>query len=289
MNWLAEKAGAYAELCKLKIALLSSLSAAAGYVLAAERVGPEITALTSGVFFLACGASALNQYQERGLDLLMPRTMNRPLPAGRIAPVKALLFSALMIVTGVAALFLIGQTKLARPGIFAVVWYNGLYTNLKKKSSCAIIPGALAGAAPVLIGWTAGGGDLRSDGILMLCFFFFMWQVPHSLLFSLRYGTEYEAAAMPSLTAILSRSQLLRINFIWTAATAVSCLFLVSSGVTKNSPVNFCLVILSAWLFFSGARLPWKEAGSEYSAFRKINAYLVLVLALLASDRLFFS
>ena len=89
---------AYIELCKIRIALLSSFSAATGFLLAATELRSQVIILILGVFLLACGSSALNQYQERETDAAMPRTCSRPLPSGRIKPVNALYFSLCAII-----------------------------------------------------------------------------------------------------------------------------------------------------------------------------------------------
>ena len=178
----------YIELCKIRIALLSSFSAATGFLLAATELRPEIIILILGVFLLACGSSGLNQYQERETDAAMPRTGNRPLPSGRIKPVNALYFSLWLLFSGTSTLLLTGALSAPLLGLFAVAWYNGVYTFLKKKTAFAVVPGALIGAIPPAIGWIAGGGAMGDTKLLMLCFFFFLWQVPHSWLFIMHYG-----------------------------------------------------------------------------------------------------
>jgi protoheme IX farnesyltransferase len=277
------------ELCKMKIALLATFSAATGFILSARHVAPQMFAVMMGIFSLACGASALNQYQERDVDALMPRTRNRPVPSGRIEPVHALFFSLIFISSGVLALLLTGGLSAPLLGLLAVGWYNGVYTFLKKKSAFAVIPGALVGTVPVAIGWTAGGGALNDPELLMVCFFFFMWQVPHSWLFILKYGNEYTAAGLPSLTSLFSKDQLSRINFIWISAAAVSCLLLSESGAASSGVVKAFLCALSALLVWNGTSLlgrSGRESGYSF-AFRTINAYLFFVMSLLTIDKLF--
>ena len=110
----------YGELCKIRIALLSSFSAATGFLLAAAELRSEIIILILGVFLLACGSSALNQYQERETDAAMPRTGSRPLPSGRIKPVNALYFSLWLLFSGASTLLLTGALSAPLLGLFAV-------------------------------------------------------------------------------------------------------------------------------------------------------------------------
>lgn len=284
-----KEASAYLELCKMKIALFTSFSAITGFIVARRLFEAQVIIIAIGIFFLACGSSALNQYLERDTDSKMPRTMNRPIPSGRIAPFPALIFSLIFISQGLFALLLSGILAAPLMGAFAVIWYNCLYTFLKRKSAFAVIPGALVGAVPVAIGWISGGGGLYDPRLLILSFFFFMWQVPHSWLFILKYGEEYEQAGLPSLTATFSRGQLARINFIWISATAVSCLLIAAGGTTRIFSINMLLVALSAWLVWNGARLLQRnKLRSAYSlAFRNINVYMFSIMILLSTDNFF--
>jgi protoheme IX farnesyltransferase len=289
MRSMHRTAYAYIELCKVKVALLSAFSSVTAFLLAARRWEPQILVMTTGIFLLACGASSLNQYQERDLDARMERTRKRPIPSGRIEPARALFFSLILIASGLLGLLLTGGLPAPLLGLGAVVWYNGVYTFLKKKSAFAVIPGALVGTAPVAIGWSAGGGGLSDPALAAVSFFFFMWQVPHSWLFILTHGDEYKAAGLPSLTSFFGKDQLSRINFIWISAVAVSCLLLPESGAAHSSIVKALFCGLSAWLVWSGASLlKGREKDPGYAlAFRRINASLVVVLSLLSIDALF--
>ena len=279
----------YSELCKVRISLFSAFSALTGLLLAAHEFRPEAVVLVAGVFLLACGSSALNQYQERKTDALMPRTEKRPIPSGRMEPSHALFFSVMLISLGSLTLLLTGRAVAPVLGLLAVIWYNGLYTYLKRKSAFALIPGSLVGAIPPAIGWVTGGGTFLDPGLIALCFFFFLWQVPHFWLLILSYGEEYRNAGLPSLTAIFTRTQLLRIIVNWIFATAVSCLFLSISGMVLTPLINYALIGVSLWLVTTAVRLLIQggEVTSTYSStFRRINTYMFLVMTLLSVDKL---
>jgi protoheme IX farnesyltransferase len=170
----------YLALCKIKVAGLSAFSTAVAYLLAAPALNVWLPVVVPGVFILVCGSLALNQYQERGIDAAMPRTRPRPIPSGLIKPAHALSWSLLLLFSGLFALLCTGNLLTCALGLLALLLYNGLYTYLKRKTAFAAIPGALIGAIPPAIGWVAGGGALQDPKLVALCFFFFIWQIPHS-------------------------------------------------------------------------------------------------------------
>ncbi len=277
------------ELCKIRIAFLSAFSAATGFMLSPTELRSQIIILVPGVFLLACGSSALNQYQERISDAVMPRTCGRPLPSCRMRPADALYFSLLLVFSGFLVLLLTGSLPAALLGLSAVLWYNGVYTHLKKKTAFAVIPGALVGAIPPAIGWIAAGGGMGDPRLLVICFFFFIWQVPHFWLLIMNYGPEYEKAGFPSLTGIFSEMQLRRIIFVWMSATAVSCFFLSASGVVRCLYINITLLLLSSWLIWIGVKPMLLQSAEPValSSFRKINIYLLMVMLFLVVDKIF--
>jgi len=276
----------YPELCKIKISFFAALSAGAGFFLASSGSVSGMLILTMGVFILACGSSALNQYQERETDGLMARTKKRPIPSGRIAPLRALCFSLALIIAGILSLLLMGAIPALLLGAFTVVWYNGVYTFLKRKTAFAVIPGALVGAIPPAIGWFAGGGALWDPKLAVTCFVFFMWQVPHFWVLLFNYGREYEEAGLPSLSDLFSRTQLQRITSQWIFAMVVSCFLPVLYGMVHTFTA-FLLVAVSAFSAWQGVRLvrSMKDSNSQL-VFSKLNYHMLSVVFLVSFDRL---
>lgn len=288
MKTLHEKITPYAGLCRLRVSLFSALSAGTGFLLARGPAG-SLAGAVAAVFVLACGASALNQYTERTTDALMLRTRLRPLPAGRIEPRRALLFSVALLVWGCALLTAEGNIYAVALGAFTILWYNGFYTWLKGKTAFAVFPGGLVGAAPPAIGWVAAGGSLSDPRLLFLCFFFFMWQVPHFWLFLLDHGREYERAGLPSLTSIFEGEQIVRISFVWISSMAVSCIFIGACGLTQSLTINVSLIAVAVWLMRYGVKLfseKTKKTGYSF-AFKGMNTGMTIVMIILAADRLF--
>jgi protoheme IX farnesyltransferase len=278
--------GAYWELCKPKISALSALSAAAGFVLASGTIGGGTAIVATGVFILACGASCLNQYEERETDARMRRTKGRPLPSGRMRPRNAFYFSLALTACGLIILLVSGGVMPFLLGMLALFWYNGVYTFLKRRTAFAAAPGALVGALPPAIGWIAGGGMPGDPQLAFLCFFFFMWQTPHFWLLLLDHGPEYEAAGLPSLTRMFRRTQLLRIVFVWMVAAAASVMLIGMEGIVKSPAVNLALCISSIWLIWSGAGIFFDKRADYSSVFLRINIFALVVMVLMSIDGL---
>ena len=276
----------YLALGKLKISFFASLSAATGFLLADRPPGGVLPVLTAGVFLLACGASSLNQYQERDCDALMARTAGRPIPAGRIKPGHALCFSLVLIGSGSFVLFFTGSLAPPLLGLGAVLWYNGFYTWIKARTAFAALPGALAGAIPPAIGWMAGGGGLGELPLAALCLFFFLWQVPHFFAHLLTFGAEYEATGRPSLTAVFTAVQLGRLVSQWLFASAVSLQLIIVSGLIRSPFVRIAVLTASFWLVARGVRLMRERKPGYPQVFKELNHFMLAVMLLLFLDKL---
>lgn len=276
------------ELTKFRIAVLATMSTAAGYILAAETVDLRLLFVLIGTILLGMGSLALNQYQERHIDARMERTRNRPLASGRMAPADALAVSLAFLVMGLAILWGYGGNVTAGLGVVCVVWYNAIYTPLKRVTAFAVIPGSVIGAIPPVMGWSAAGGHLLDPTIHAIALFFFIWQVPHFWLLLHKYGPQYERAHLGSLTAVFSEDQLRRLTFVWIMATAVSCLMLPFFGAVTFYTTSILLLVLAVWLAVMAARLLRKSSGDGVyrSIFMSINLYALLVIVVLSADRL---
>ena len=278
MSRLREYTRLLLELSKVRIAVLSTASAATGWLLAAGGFSPSMLLAAAGVFCLAAGAGALNQYQERDVDALMHRTARRPLPSGRMRPITALAIAIVLILLG--TLCLAPQPVAVLLGLFTVLWYNGVYTPLKRVSAFAAIPGGVVGSVPPVIGWVAAGGDPFDIRILAVAFFFFVWQVPHFWLLLLRIGDDYARAGVPTLTRVFSREQLARIIDVWMIATVVACLSMPVFGVASPLWAMAGLAAASLWLGWHATNMV--RSHGQVLAFHQINVYALLVMTLLS-------
>lgn len=276
------------ELTKFKISAFATLSTSVGFILARQGISKEMLVPITGIFLLACGSCTLNQYQERENDQWMERTQKRPLPSRRVHPVTALKIS-LWCLLGGASILMAGTNWVALGlGAFAVFWYNGIYTPLKRKTAFAAIPGALIGTIPPVLGWVSGGGHLLDPQILAIALFFFIWQIPHFWLLLLDFGKDYEKAGFPSLTRIFNPGQLRRILFSWVFATGVSCVILPLFGIVESYYIQTGFFLAAIWLVWKAFKL-LRNHQSEFSlrlTFNSINAYVLLVMFLLTMDHL---
>ncbi len=276
----------YPVLCRIPVSAFAACSTATGFFLAQHERLSGVLLPGLAVFLLACGASALNQWQERDRDAKMPRTAHRPLPAGDITPTRALSVS-LVLISGGLLLLAHEETALAfATGFFALIWYNGVYTPLKRRTAFAAVPGAIVGALPPAVGWLAAGGAWRDPRLAAVCFLFFLWQIPHFWLLLLHYGDEYTQAGLPSLTRVLSRSQIGRITWHWIAASAVAALFLPLYGTIRTPWIYCALVPTGGWLLWSVRSLSGRSRFVVPAPllFRKINLYLLFMMALLSLE-----
>jgi len=273
------------QLCKPRIALLASLSALAGAALGSPAPGIKILVPWLGVLVLACGAGALNQAREWRLDGRMERTRRRPVPSGTITPGLAFGFAGALTAAGLLVLAAAGPLA-AGLGLAAVVWYDGVYRPLKRKTAFAAVPGALTGAFPPAIGWVGAGGNPGDPRLFMVCLLLFIWQVPHFWLLLLDRAPEYARAGLPALTDVFSEAQVRRLVTVWVLGTS-ACTLLVSLSRSAASPAaRFALLAVSLGLGVQAFAFLVRPAVPGAGLFRALNIFLVAVLVILCLGRL---
>jgi protoheme IX farnesyltransferase len=273
-----------AQLTKVRIALLGALSAGMGAILQDGGALAAAASAAAGVFVLAGGACALNEYQERHLDRQMRRTASRPLAAGLVRPRHAAVLIAVLLAVGTVTLFAGCGAVPTGLGLAAALWYNAVYTPLKRRTAFAAIPGALIGAVPPAVGWTAAGGSLLCPTLWAVGLFFFLWQVPHFWLLLLHHGDDYQRAGLPSLTTRLTTAQLARTTFVWIAASAVSCLFIPMFAALHSYLLVWVLLGAGVWLVAAAVellKLPRQALPANFG-FRQMNLYAFVVVCALS-------
>jgi protoheme IX farnesyltransferase len=181
----------YLELSKSRIVMLVLITTVAGFLFAPVAVDPLLMLHTLiGTALVAAGTNALNQYVERNHDAKMHRTRMRPLPAGRITPRAALVFSSVIAILGTLYLGLAVNWLTAILGAFTLTSYIFVYTPLKRVSTLCTIIGAVPGAIPPLMGWTAATNELSLGGWIVFGILF-LWQLPHFMAISWIYREDY--------------------------------------------------------------------------------------------------
>jgi len=274
------------ELGKISISLPVALSALTGYAILTGEVGWGGRLLFLGVLLMSCGSGALNQFQERDIDALMERTRNRPVPSGRITPRGALVVAGIFILSGTFILTMVFPVWAVLLSWVTIAWYNLMYTPLKRKSAFAVIPGAVTGALPPMIGWVAAGGSPLNSAIVFVSIFFFIGQIPHFWLLLLLYGDEYDKAGLPSLKNLLNENQIRRITFAWIIAAMASA-FLVMFTVIQNRTFLFILLFYSFYLLLSVTLSFYAERELRVrSVFLKLNFLYLFMMVLLIADGL---
>ena len=269
------------------VSLAVTFSAVTAFILAKKHLDHTLLYLMAGVFMLASGASALNQFQEKKFDALMDRTKNRPLVTGIINLHTGLFLSIIFIATGSLLLFIVFGKIPALLGLFTVIWYNGLYTYLKQKSSFAIIPGALTGALPALIGWTARGAYLFDKKILVFALFIFVWQVPHFWILLLKYNQEYINAGFKTITQKLSLGQIKIVIASWIISTSFISLLFPLYGIITDIRIIFPLLLLNATLVFLFFTLVFKNQIKSLKFIHLgINIFLILSMVLILIEQI---
>jgi len=288
---LKNKFQIFAEITKLRITIFVTVTTMFGFIAATDSIDSQIILPALGILLLACGSAALNHYQERKTDSLMERTKSRPIPSGKISAKSTIQISILLVVLGSVLLF-IGSGILALSlGLLNLIWYNAVYTPLKKVSALAIIPGSLVGAIPPVVGWVAGGGNILDPQIILVSFFFFIWQIPHFWLLLMVLDKDYQKAGFPTLTQIFSQHQLGRITFMWIIATGVTGLLLPLFQISHNQFVNYSLFIAALLLAYKSINLlqQTQETSAFRFAFRSINYFALFVVLVVSIDKLFVS
>jgi len=277
------------EINKVRITFAVTLTMLAGYALAKNAIDTGVILPMLGIFILACGAAALNHYQDKDRDALMERTRKRPIPSGKISGNKVLIISFAEIILGTYLIYLGSSFLAAQLGLLALIWYNAIYTPLKRKTAVAVIPGSIIGSIPPMVGWVAGGGSLTDPRLLILAFFFFVWQVPHFWLLMLNYGKEYEKAGYPSITAKISKQQIKNATFVWTAATAIAALMLPVYGLVTTLFFKMIIIIAAVWLVavFAPLLQSKKQDFNPFYYFMRINYFVLVMIISLSIDPLF--
>lgn len=180
------------ELTKPRITLLVLVTTLVGFYMASPE-GIQLLPLFHtilGTALVAAGASALNQYFERNLDMRMLRTRNRPLPNGRLLPNEALLFSTILSVAGVVYLMVFVNALTSVIGMLTLAAYIFIYTPLKTRTALCTLIGAFPGAAPPLMGWTGARGEIDAVALTLFAILF-LWQMPHFFAIAWIFTDDY--------------------------------------------------------------------------------------------------
>ena len=237
-----------------------------------------------GTLLVAASASAFNQILEKNSDLKMQRTANRPLPTGRLTSTYALVLAVTSFVAGLAYLFFLAGWQPATWAGLSWLIYVGAYTPMKSRSALNTLVGAISGALPVWIGWTAidpqviPWRDLRCVSLFLVVF---LWQFPHFMAIAWLYRKQYSQAGMKMLTVVDSTGKRAALQAVLAASWLLPVSLLLSwngpspgSFIFASAAVSLGLIQVAFSLWFSWSR-------SDLSARYLLRCSIVYLPALL--------
>jgi heme o synthase len=179
LSFILAKTRAYIQLLKFRLSLLVAFSCAFGFVLASSNTDLyRLFMLFAGGFLLSGASVTINQVIEKDYDKLMTRTMNRPIPTGRVSVQEAIIFSIVCFVLSIVILAACSNMLTVGLSIVSMILYCFVYTPLKRVGSIAVFVGAIPGALPPLLGWVAATGTISYEALLIFGIQF-IWQFPH--------------------------------------------------------------------------------------------------------------
>jgi len=255
-------------LTKPRITFMVAFTTFGGYWLAcrffgSDPFGAALWPLMLGTAMVVGGANALNMYLERETDALMKRTQNRPLPTGRLEPVVALAVGLGLSAVSVPLLTFAVSPMTGLLAAVALVSYVAIYTPMKRTSPSALLVGAIPGAIPPLMGWSAARGSVDGPGVVLFAIMFF-WQVPHFLAIATFRKEDYAKAGMKVMPVVygdrVTRHHVVR----YTVALLLSSILLIPYGLAGRAYVITALV-LGLVFFAVGAWGLRKSAGKVWA------------------------
>jgi protoheme IX farnesyltransferase len=282
---LAVRLADYGQLIKPRISLMVLVTVSVGYYLANDgSASAPLWAAWLGIALLAAASSALNQWWERDHDALMARTSDRPIPSGRMSAREVLAFGVLAGITGFVVLATMVNLLTAALTAATCLSYVFIYTPLKSRSLLCTTIGAIPGAMPPVLGWTAAGGELNiAAGSLFAMLF--LWQFPHFLAIAWLYRRDYAEAGLKMLPAGPQSDRIVGLSAVAYAVCLVG-LALLPSTVGLAGPVYGCCAIALTLLYVAAAmRFAWRPSRLTARSLLTVSlVHLPLLLLILTWD-----
>lgn len=286
---LSEAARDYLTLTKPRIVALLVFTTLAAAIIANPHIAAlKIIATVIGGMLAAGGASALNQYFDRDIDAQMSRTKSRPIPAGRITPVNALLFGLGLLVWAICILWTLVNPLSSLLALCGAIYYVGCYTLwLKRNTVLNIIIGGGAGAIPVLVGWAAATGSLSPEALLLFAIIFF-WTPPHSWALAVLVNVDYERAHIPIMPVAFG-SEVTRLQIVWYSLQLVILTLLPLPLRMLGFFYFAAALLLGAGLIYKSLSLMRNATRlTARSMYKYSSLYLGLIFLAMILDRLIF-
>ena len=276
----------YISLLKPRVMSLVVFTGGCGLLLAPGHIHPFLAFITILCIALGSGASgAINMWYDRDIDLLMKRTANRPIPAGRVNPDEALGFGVAMAIASVLILGIATNPTAAMALAAAILFYVFIYTIwLKRRTPQNIVIGGAAGAFPPIIGWAAVTGDITAMPIILFTIIF-LWTPPHFWALSLLIKDEYKNAKVPMLP-VVSGEKITRINvFVYTLILAAFTFAPVIAGYSGALYFAAAILLNAVFIYYSTRLLRYKTNTEARKTFKYSISYLFLLYLMLVLDK----
>ncbi|MBS1557470.1 MAG: protoheme IX farnesyltransferase [Bacteroidetes bacterium] len=276
------KAKAYVELLKMRLSLLVAFSCAFGYGLATHGHVNWLTLfmLTLGGFMLSGGSVCINQIIEKDFDKVMTRTMNRPLPTGRVSVKEAIVFAAVCIVSSLLILFVFTNPLTVILSFVSMVLYSFVYTPLKRVGPVAVFVGAVPGALPPLLGWIAATGAISHEAMIIFGIQF-VWQFPHFWAIAWVADDDYKKAGFKLLPSGGGKDLNTAIQIM------IYTMFLIPLGLLPTrfglTGINSAIVATVCGVAFFAQTFSLMKTGTRKSALRTMfGSFLYLPIVQIA-------
>lgn len=284
---LREKVAAYVELTKPRIAIILGLTSAAGFYLGTKGNIDAVLFANSiiAILLLAFGVATLNQFWERRIDSLMDRTAARPLPTGRVTTTEALVFGLAQCFIAEIYLLLAVNALTAFLGLVVIVGYVLVYTPLKTKTSVSTAIGAIPGALPPLMGWTAAANEI-TIGAWALFATQFLWQFPHFLAIAWMYRDQYAKAGIQMLPVVepegkITARQIVMFSLMLVPVSLAPFFFGLDGMVFLVGAS-----VLGLWFFITSVRVAISKTNESAKSLLIVSIiYLPLLFLLMVADK----
>jgi len=276
----------YLELARPRIAAMVLLTVTIGFTLGngGEWKFADLASALVGIGLVATASGAFNQLIERRTDALMARTANRPLPAGRLQPLEVAAFGTVSAAAGLSLLYFEVNRTTAGLALLTLVLYVLAYTPLKRYSALSTAVGAIPGALPPVLGWTASGADLGWEAFSLFAVLY-LWQFPHFLAIAWLYRQDYAAAGLRMLPGTFPRKGLTGLSATIYAAVLIPVSLMPGQVALAGGSYRVAAVLLGLGYLVAALRFLVNESretarGLLYSSL----IYLPVLLSVLTWD-----
>lgn len=263
-----------------RVSLAAALAAVSGALVHRPAMDGRIASVFLGVVLVALACTWVNQIQERRQDALMRRTGNRPLVKGLVSVRAALCWACGCMGASLPFLLSCGGWTAVGTAFVAVLLYNSVYTGWKGRSPFALLAGALAGAAPPVLGWVCSGGPMLHRAPTALFLLFLVWQVPHFWLAGERLSPDYEDAGLPAPWRTYRAYG--RLLFLWIAAFSLMLLALPALGLIGSGGAKAAVLCAAVFPLAGMCRPALRPRG----LFHIVNLSMAAACVILAAEGL---